>query len=310
MRWLFLIVLSLNLSYYAWTLSRTPSDDYADVPVLKNVETIVLLSELKPEKPAGSADKSPSANQEVAVIDDVKAMPVEEVSADSVTEKGSIEDNISAITGSDIKQVEADARPGDAVNTAEAVEASQAVKKLLESASASKVSDAAVKVPGEPSQLTSCYTLGPFRDLDELRGLTREIKSYVVKADFRGSEEKEQALYWVYIKPEKSRKKAIETGHRLKAEKIKDFYVIRKGEKINGLSLGHFRNREGAYELAAKVQKRGFDVTVEAIFKTYTVYWLDYQLIDGETVPEETFDRYIKTDEKGKISRLRRDCLT
>jgi len=56
------------------------------------------------------------------------------------------------------------------------------------------------------------------------------------------------------------------------------------------------------------VQKSGFDVTVEPIFKSYTVYWLDYQLTDGVTIPEATFDKYIKTDEKGKISRLSRNC--
>jgi hypothetical protein len=47
MRWLFLFVLSLNVAYIAWEMSKTPSVDYADVPMLKNVETIVLLSELK-----------------------------------------------------------------------------------------------------------------------------------------------------------------------------------------------------------------------------------------------------------------------
>ncbi|MBT8119565.1 MAG: SPOR domain-containing protein [Gammaproteobacteria bacterium] len=161
---------------------------------------------------------------------------------------------------------------------------------------------------GNAAQTASCFTLGPFRDLDNLRGLTREIKSYVVEADFRGREEKEQTLYWVYVKPEKSRKKAIETGNRLKAKKIKDFYVIRDGEKVNGLSLGHFRNRSGAYGLAQKVQKLGFDVLVEPVFRSYTVYWLDYQLASGVSIPESIFDKYIKTSKKDKISRLARDC--
>ena len=157
-------------------------------------------------------------------------------------------------------------------------------------------------------QATDCYTLGPFRDLDNLRGLTREIKSYVVKADFRGREEKEQTLYWVYVKPEKTRKKAIETGKRLKARKIKDFYVIRDGEKENGLSLGHFRNKEGAYGLAKKVQILGFDVIVEPVFRSYTIYWLDYQLSSGVSIPESIFEKYIKSAKKNKISRLSRDC--
>lgn len=293
MRWLFLFVLSLNLAYFAWALNKTSSDDYTNVPTLKNVEPIVLLSELK---------------REVAAIDIVKVAPVEKISADRVPEAGSGEDKVSPASDADIKKAETDVQSDVAPNSAEIVDASQLAKKSAKSASGSKENNDAIKVPAEPSPVTSCYTLGPFRDLDELRGLTREIKSYVVTADFRGHEEKEQSLYWVYVNPEKNRKKAIEAGHRLQEKKIKDFYVIRKGEKINGISVGRFRNKEAAYELAAKVQKSGFDVTVEPIFKSYTVYWLDYQLTDGVTIPEATFDKYIKTDEKGKISRLSRNC--
>ena len=171
-----------------------------------------------------------------------------------------------------------------------------------------------LKTPDElqekPIQKASCFTMGPFRDLDKLRSLTREIKPYVVSTDFRGREEREQSLYWVFIQPEKNRKKAIETGKRLKAKKIKDFYVIREGEKIHGVSLGRFRNKNSAYGLAKKVKKLGFDVIVEPIFKTYTVYWLDYQLADGVSMPEVLFEQYTQPTKKGKVSRLSRSCDT
>jgi len=156
----------------------------------------------------------------------------------------------------------------------------------------------------------NCFTLGPFQDLDKLRDLTRDIKPYVVTTDFRGREERQQYLYWVYIKPETNRKKAVAVGKRLKAKKIKDYYVIREGEKIHGISLGRFRNKNGAYELAKKVKKLGFDVVVEPVFKTYTVYWLDYQLADGVNIPETLLEQYIQSTKKGKISLLSRSCGT
>ncbi|MFV9615737.1 MAG: SPOR domain-containing protein [Gammaproteobacteria bacterium] len=161
---------------------------------------------------------------------------------------------------------------------------------------------------GGAIQKERCFTLGPFRDLDNLRSLTREIKPYVVTTDFRGREEREQYLYWVYIQPEKNRKKAIETGQRLKAKKIKDFYIIREGEKIHGVSLGRFRNKNSAYGLAKKVKKFGFDVIVEPVFKIYTVYWLDYQLADGVSIPETLYEHYTQSTKKGKVSRLSRSC--
>jgi len=129
-----------------------------------------------------------------------------------------------------------------------------------------------------------------------------------VAADFRGREEKEQYLYWVYIQPEKNMSEAIKTGKRLKANKVKDFYVIREGEHIYGISLGRFRNKASALRLEKKVSKLGFDVLVESVFKTVTVYWLDYQLADGASIPDAVFDQYILSGKTSEVSRLVRDC--
>ena len=285
MRWLFLLVLCLNLAYIAWEMNKS-SDSYVDVAPLKNVPPIVLLSELKqqPAQPTSqSAEKAPLIQGGKAVADSA-----EKVSDETAAAK--------AVAVAKEKSVEQERLPVESSKKTDLVD-------VLPVGQGQKVTDQQAVAQAE-----SCYTLGPFRDLDNLRGLTREIKSHVVKADFRGREEKEQTLYWVYIKPEKTRNKAIEMGKRLKAKKIKDFYVIRDGEKENGLSLGHFRNKDGAYGLAKKVQKLGFDVVVEPVFKTYTVYWLDYQLSAGANIPESVFEKYINTAKKDKVSRLRRDC--
>jgi len=291
MRWLFLFVFSLNLAYVAWEMNKSSVDDYANVPALKNAQTIVLLSELK--------QQADSVKAEAVRVDNASVASSSVVSAD--TEQADV-------GRADFEQVAA--KPQEVVEKPEIMPVEVAKKSV---ASAEAVASAKQKRPAEvqpvkPSQTASCFTLGPFRDLNKLRGLTREIKSYVVEADFRGREERERTLHWVYIKPEKNRTKAIETGKRLKAKKIKDFYVIRDGEKVNGLSLGHFRNKDGAYGLAKKVKNLGFDVVVEPVFRTYTIYWLDYQLAGGVNIPESIFEKYVKQAKKGKFSRLRRDC--
>jgi len=301
MRWLFLFVFSLNLAYIALEMSRSSSADYADVPPLKNVETIVLLSELKAQ---------PDVVEEVLVADvSEKDSPASQVDVEpepeAVPAPVSEESAISEQPAEKVQEAVIKA-PQDVVDVAE---------PLAEKAVLDKPADVEQPQPPAPQhaapvQSASCFTLGPFRDLAKLRGLTREIKSYVIATDFRGREQKELALYWVYLKPEKNRALAIKTGKRLKAKKIKDFYVIREGEKINGLSLGHFRNKKGAYRLAEKVKKRGFDVIVEPVFRTYTIYWLDYQLAAGTSVPESVFEKYTGTGKKEKITRLSRDCAS
>lgn len=312
MRWLFLLLLSINLAYIAWELGRPPSEKHAEVAALKNVQPIVLLSEIKQQAVLDSETVEPEPVSKAAPAN-AGVSSVEEVSSGSASSKeAEAEETVPAkdVAIEKLSDPVTEAAPAEQIKEKPDVTKRPApaavVAKKVESKKAQPV--VAVKTAPAPVKQASCYTLGPFRDLDKLRSLTREIKSYVEKADFRGREEKEQTLYWVYIKPEKTRNKAIETGNRLKARKIKDFYVIRTGEKVNGLSLGHFRNKDGAYGLAKKVKNLGFDVTVEPVFKTYTVYWLDYQLSSGVVIPESIFNKYSKAAKKDKISRLSRDC--
>ena len=284
MRWLFLIVLFLNLTYMVWQTTRPVTQSSEDVRPLKNVRPIVLLSELKQQP-------SPQIGE---VVETAEVAEVTEIT--SVNKSEQIKQ--SALT-SDKDNIVAEIKP---LKTPDELQ-----EKPLMSMDGRYF---AKSQEGGAMQKESCFTLGPFRDLDKLRELIRDIKAYLVTTDFRGREERQQYLYWVYIKPETNRKKAVEVGKRLKAKKIKDFYVIRKGEKIHGVSLGRFRNKNGAYELAKKVKKLGFDVVVEPVFKTYTVYWLDYQLADGVSIPEALLEQYTQSTKKGKISRLSRSCGT
>jgi len=294
MRWLFLFVLSLNLAYIGWQVSQSSTAAYVDVPALKNVKTIVLLSELKPQADVVE-------NGQVAEVESVDEVPVETLPVEPlpVEKAGGNEEGDAKETVADLSDVEAEP---------EALPESAEQTKTVSVVSEEVVSDEPPEPAVEAVQAARCFTLGPFRDLDELRTLIREIKSYVIEADFRGREEKERSLYWVYVKPEKNRARAIKTGKRLKAKKIKDFYVIRSGEKINGVSLGHFRSKKGAYGLAKKVRKLGFDVTVEPVYRAYMLYWLDYQLAAGSDIPESIFEKYTQPSKKQKISRLSRDC--
>ncbi len=269
MRWLFLLVLSLNIAYIAWQMNVPAADEYVQSPLVKNAKSIVLLRELKE-----------SVEAEQSVVEQSESVQPDIVRQDSKVETPNIDEN---------KNV--------AVDYAQEVDATISAEVVAET-----------KVAQLATPANSCFTVGPFRDLENLRGYVREIKSYVIQADFRDREEKERSIYWVYIEPEKNRKSAIEAGRRLKAKNIKDYYVIRKGEKNNGISLGHFKSKNRAYGLAKKVKKLGFDVQVELLFKSYTLYWLDYQLVSGASIPETIDSKYIQSNSKENISRLRHDC--
>ena len=322
MRWLFLVVLFLNLAYIGWQTARSVTQSsYENVQPLKNVRPIVLLSEVLLSESKQQADVIATAQISLLQNDEINKQQQELVSPEENSEdppsQQQIVEAVEAETAS-VKKPEEIKQP--ALSSNEAREVAETVSDIEPLKTPDELQEkplmsmdgqySARSQEGGAIQKARCFTLGPFRDLDKLRSLTREIKPYVVTTDFRGREEREQSLYWVYIQPEKNRKKAIETGKRLQAKKIKDFYVIREGEKIHGVSLGRFRNKNSAYRLAKKVKKLGFDVIVEPIFKSYTVYWLDYQLADGVDIPETLFEPYTQPTKKGKVSRLSRSCDT
>ncbi len=62
--------------------------------------------------------------------------------------------------------------------------------------------------------------------------------------------------------------------------------------------------------MAKKVKNLGFNVVIEPVVKTFTAYWLDYQLDNSGKVPESIIVKYNKSVSKNKISRLARDCAT
>jgi hypothetical protein len=156
----------------------------------------------------------------------------------------------------------------------------------------------------QPSSVDRCYTLGPFRELDNLRIFTRAIKDYVIAASFRSREEQEQSMFWVYLEPEATLKEARALGNRLKNKKIKDYYVISSGPKENGLSLGHFKEKDRAYSHAESIKELGFKPVIEPVFKSYTIYWLDYHVPAGKVIPQKIFSKHLAQ----KINRLDRSC--
>lgn len=151
---------------------------------------------------------------------------------------------------------------------------------------------------------SQCFTLGPFRDLEKLRAVSKGIKKYVADTSYRSNEEKEQATFWVYLKPVADYNRAKILAGQLKSMGVKDYFIVKSEPKINAISLGHFREKDRAYDHAASIGKLGFSPEVEVLFKDYTIYWLDYEVALSEIIPETLFDKHLNA----RINRLVRDC--
>lgn len=310
MRWLFLMMLTLNLAYLGWETSRQGATLHEDIQPLENIQPIVLLSELRLEQqvPVVAAEKI----TELQKFDETKPQlltAVEVMEATETVATRKVAESIEIVELSSVKKPEENKKavlmPDKEQNNISVLVTSQNANKVEAEIKPLEIAD---ELAEEMVQKNRCFTLGYFRDLEKLQGLAQQIKPYVLTSNIRDSKEQELSLHWVYIPPQKNRKAAIATGKRLQENKIKDFYVIREGEKIHGVSLGYFRNKNSAYGLAEKAKKFGFDVIVEAIYKSYTAYWLDYQLASGADIPESILGKHSRSAKKGKANHLSRDC--
>ena len=297
MRWLFLLLLVLNVGYLVWELNREHGQPAVSNTLPKGVERIVLLRELKSEMQADEEiahDRFQAASAKQAIADAVQKPVAEPADKDRAS----------------LDQVEA--KQAD-IQTAEVVspENAAAVEDEVQAGSQDAVSAAApapaeqsVQAPVAKPKDDLCYTLGPFREMKTLRLVTRKIKDYVVDASFRSREEQEQTMYRVLLKPVGSKREAKALTRELASKDIKDYFIISEGPSKNAISLGYFKSKSRAQRHANRVRKLGFDVIIEPVFKTYTIYWLDYRIKADHEIPQQIVEEHLDKSSQ----RLNRSC--
>ena len=277
MRWFFLLLLLLNFGYVAWELNRERPQQSVRTAVPDGVETIVLLSELASDPPEDSQA--------------VRAEAGEPVPADA---------SDPSVTAAQQAQAGASGPPSPPTMAATADQGDrQLAATVTQKRDAGAVATAAPGPAGD-----RCYTLGPFSDMKTLRQVTRDIKDYVVEASFRSKDEQEQTMFRVLISPLGSKEEAKALIKELNSKNIRDHFIITEGAYKNAVSLGYFSSKDRAYRYAARVRRLGFDAEAEPVFRSYTIYWLDYRIRAGSEIPQQIFDRHIQNATR----RLNRAC--
>lgn len=278
MRWLFLLLLLANIAYVAWELNREHPQDAVSPALPAGVERIVLLSELETDTGQKPAARSHAATQ-VAQDGTAKLAGDAPVTQQALAESSRLKSQTkvadSGETGAGDTEAVANKRPTTTVDAAKTAPAADL-----------------------------CYTLGPFSEMQTLRRVTRAIKDYVVEASFRSKEEQEQTMFRVYVRPVGSKQEAKALIKELVSKNIRDYFIITDGPNKNGISLGYFSSKDRAYRHADRVRKLGFDATAEPVFRSYTIYWLDYRIRSDIEIPRQIIDDHLENS----AQRLSRDC--
>jgi len=287
MRWLFLLLVVINVGYVAWELERERPQHVHTTALPTGVGRIVLLRELE----------SVTAENE----DEDIAQPATTPDTQQAQIKPSEDDSAQP------QQAGAEQAQTAPTQVAVAADVSADIETMAENQGPARTdvpADMPEATPEDKLAVDLCYTLGPFSEMQTLRLVTREIKDYVVEASFRSREEQEQTMFRVLLKPVGSKQEAKELIKELVSNNIRDYFIITDGPSKNAISLGYFSSKSRAYGHADRVRKLGFDVIVEPVFRTYTIYWLDYRIKSGNEIPQQIFDDHLENS----AQKLGRTC--
>ena len=153
---------------------------------------------------------------------------------------------------------------------------------------------------------TLCEMVGPFKE----KARADEFISRLSAIDI-GSLVKELELpngpgYWVYLKPEDSRRAALRRLAELQARGI-DSYVIPKGELANGISLGMFSQENLAKSRLSEMVAIGLDAQLETIERTYRETWVMLNPEEDKKMSNLTWERVLEGLDR--LERRQNFCL-
>ncbi|MET0013031.1 MAG: hypothetical protein ABW088_05195 [Sedimenticola sp.] len=251
MKWLFLLVLVVNIAIFAWGYQKEAGMEEASrVVVPAGVGNIRLLSERAPGEMAHDADagKAPLVVKEDGQpelplgSDDEEVAPLPEPSA--------VAELVAAADASDTTEPEADEEGSE-------------------------------PVAQEPKSLPYCGVLGPLDDEEAAKSITAKLERLAFNPLMREQSMIRTTGYWVLIPPAKDQEAAIEHVNALKAKGFKDVRRFFQGPLKNAVSLGIFSRRGNASNRQKEVEAKGFKVEIKPRVSESILYWIDIFLEDG-----------------------------
>ena len=145
--------------------------------------------------------------------------------------------------------------------------------------------------PGKPAKpekkYSACYTFGPFEEYLQLKSVTSQLRD--LNADTIQRKETQQVVlgHWVYLPSFATWQDAHKKVTELEDKGIKDIFILGRGDMKNAISLGLFKNEDGAKRRIATLRKLGIKPSVEVQETSKEIVWLDIN-VESEKKKVET----------------------
>jgi len=188
------------------------------------------------------------------------------------------------------------------------IAAAEQLRLLKETASQPVSQIEAVKdqneaVASAAAEAKLCYTLGPFKQREQVQEVLQKFKQNNLQVNSRPSVEKEYLGLMVYIDGHDNRRQAGATAKSLADKGVRDYMIVNEDDKPFALSLGVFSLKKNADRRMERISALGYDVKSEIRYRNRTIYWLDYDEQENDAL-QRLVDRLKAEQGVSRISRL------
>lgn len=267
MKWLFTLLVLVNLALLGWGLQRDPDAAVNFPKVRPGIGHLQLLAEV--DNPLAQSAKDRAAEASMPDAGKITADPGSDTAEVVPAEERVAQQEVPPVLATAAQQ-----------------ESDSVAKQALDGSPKSAVIEDQDNPPAEPETTMPatpkatppvCGAFGPFERGAEARSLAESLASQGMDTSLRRESMEKPIGYWVMIPPMQSQEAAIEKVKQLRESGIQDIRRFVKGDQKNGISLGVFSNKKNAQSRQQEIASKGHVASVVPRLITVPTYWVDYR---------------------------------
>jgi hypothetical protein len=259
MKWLFILLLMINVVYLGWEMDRDVKLDHSNVAsairIPLGTQRLALLSEL---------EKLPETRSRIKLdtelsMENFNSEPVLPVALNPNTEK-----------------------------MLESLMAESSIMQETQTTIAAENETDGYSAYSLPA-VTICYTYGPIPNLKESRLFSEWLNERGILYNERQTDERGRQLFWVYLAPRESRESAEAALKDLKLKGVTDMRLIREGDLSNAISLGLFSSQASINRRLNEIKAKGYQSVVIPYSGGNKIHWFDVSVVKDSDYVNDLF---------------------
>jgi len=267
MKWLFTLLLLVNLTILGWGMQRDPDAAINSPEVRPGIGNLRLLAEIDNSliKPVDDVAAEASAPD----TDEMTAEPAIDMAEVAPAAEEEMQPDVPPTPVTSVRQE----RDSSARQTVDSAPPTTPITSEDSPPDAQELATPVIPEPVAPV----CGAFGPFERGAEARALAESLATQGMDTSLRRESMAKPIGYLVMIPPLQNQEAAIEKVKQLRASGIQDIRRFVKGDQKNGISLGVFSNKNNAQSRQQEIVSKGHGASVIPRLITVPSYWVDYR---------------------------------